>query len=226
MGNVYFVDCENIGLNWFSMLGDLQKDDFLCVFSSQNAQPVQLKHIPDLLKYARQICFFECTTGSNALDFQLSTYLGFQIREKGSAYEYIILSNDKGYNAVCSFWEKEGFKVSRRSLKKEDLLKTTRQENQDIKEIQKVEKVKAVSHISAFNPKTVQQVDRVLKDVDQVYRFNETERGIIRGLLLESNVYDFEDLYKSFTRSFVPSKGRKYYKIFKPFIKKEFQISS
>ncbi len=45
------------------------------------------------------------STTKNALDFQLSTYLGSLTKEFSDA-EFAIVSKDKGYHGVVEFWKK------------------------------------------------------------------------------------------------------------------------
>ena len=44
----------------------------------------------------------------NALDFQLSSYLGYIIREnEDKPYNYYIVSKDKGFECIINFWKKK-----------------------------------------------------------------------------------------------------------------------
>ena len=75
--------------------------------------------------YDRIVCLMEqkrgavhwikCFEGQNALDFQLVTELGSCLSQNGSR-EYIIVSNDTGYDAVVRYWQQKGCSVRRLSL--------------------------------------------------------------------------------------------------------------
>ena len=61
-----------------------------------------------------QIRLFKTGTGKNALDFQLSSLLGYVIKEnEGYEDEFIIVSRDTGFDAVLEFWKNRGIKLSR-----------------------------------------------------------------------------------------------------------------
>ena len=72
--------------------------------------------------YDRIVCLMEqkrgavhwikCFEGQNALDFQLVTELGSCLSQNGSR-EYIIVSNDTGYDAVVRYWQQKGCSVRR-----------------------------------------------------------------------------------------------------------------
>mgnify|MGYP000538528898 FL=1 len=73
------------------------------------------------------IRFEESYEGTNALDFQLVSYMGYLMGCAGSfsenkcdaasaescADEYIIMSNDTGYDPAVRFWKDKGFAVRR-----------------------------------------------------------------------------------------------------------------
>ena len=56
-----------------------------------------------------------CYPGKNGLDFQLVSYLGYLLKSAGKT-EYIIISNDMGYDCVIHFWKEQGYKVSRMTV--------------------------------------------------------------------------------------------------------------
>ena len=60
----------------------------------------------------KEVTFIECNYGNNALDFQLCTDLGYRVHDIGDG-EFIIVSNDTGYDAVVRFWKKRGVNVKR-----------------------------------------------------------------------------------------------------------------
>ncbi len=50
----------------------------------------------------------------NALDFQLSTHLGYLIgKGTDKSSEYIIVSKDTGYDCICDYWKKKNISVKR-----------------------------------------------------------------------------------------------------------------
>lgn len=125
-GTVYLVDTENVG-DWFARIGNPGRYDKIILFYTGNpCGSVQTQQIPDFLGFAAQVQTVECSYGHpNALDFQLSTWLG----SKASIFpkiKYAIISKDRGYDAVCSFWKEKGVHVSRLESQESKILSVTK----------------------------------------------------------------------------------------------------
>lgn len=108
----YLVDTENVGSVWVDLIPTLAKQDCLLLFYTVNSSGISYE---DLLKLAGQEQKYEmiqCFTGRNGLDFQLVSYLGYLIKSNAKA-EFIIISNDIGYDAVVRFWSAKDISVSR-----------------------------------------------------------------------------------------------------------------
>lgn len=106
--NIFLVDSENTGLKLDLPL--IQSGDRILIFhslyTSKDSQAVS-----ELLETARLkgliIEYLPVICGSkNALDFQLSSHLGYLIAKYDDKTNYIIVSNDLGYNAVIEYWSK------------------------------------------------------------------------------------------------------------------------
>lgn len=108
----YLVDTENVGSVWVDLIPTLGKQDCLLLFYTVNSSGISYE---DLLKLAGQeekYQMIQCFTGRNGLDFQLVSYLGYLIKSNAKA-EFIIISNDIGYDAVVRFWGAKDISVSR-----------------------------------------------------------------------------------------------------------------
>lgn len=108
----YLVDTENVGSVWVDLIPTLGKQDCLLLFYTVNSSGISYE---DLLKLAGQeekYQMIQCFTGRNGLDFQLVSYLGYLIKSNAKA-EFIIVSNDIGYDAVVRFWNAKDISVSR-----------------------------------------------------------------------------------------------------------------
>lgn len=108
----YLVDTENVGSVWVDLIPTLGKQDCLLLFYTVNSSGISYE---DLLKLAGQeekYQMIQCFTGRNGLDFQLVSYLGYLIKSNAKA-EFIIISNDIGYDAVVRFWNAKDISVSR-----------------------------------------------------------------------------------------------------------------
>lgn len=109
---VYFIDTENIYLDWLSLL-DARKgrDKFVLFYTPGSfAYPMNIVHKLALTKAS--IEYVPCESGKNALDFQLIAELGKRTA-KSPITEYAVVSRDKGYDSAVNYMNKQGYKVLR-----------------------------------------------------------------------------------------------------------------
>ena len=108
---VYMIDYENVktgGLNGISRLTDA---DRVIIFYSENANRLTFDLHQRLMASTAKIEYREVSVGGhNALDFQLVTYLGFLIAQDPDG-QYLIISNDRGFEYVVNFWRKDGLSI-------------------------------------------------------------------------------------------------------------------
>jgi hypothetical protein len=104
---IYLVDVENIGFKTY----DSNDDSILVFYITQSS-----KYSSSLSSNCR-IISYQHNGCKDALDFILDTYLGYLIATYGKSVEYIIESNDKGYENVCGFWLEQGYRVTSTTLK-------------------------------------------------------------------------------------------------------------
>lgn len=112
MRKYYFIDSENVGDSWVSLLYSITSEDELLVFYTKNSPHMNYKNVIQLKQSSKDVTFIECCEGNNALDFQLSTYLGFHVHANADN-EFIIVSNDTGFDAVVKFWNSRDIKIIR-----------------------------------------------------------------------------------------------------------------
>ena len=115
MGKTYFIDSENVGDSWISLLDTVADDDEIIVFFTDKSPHMNYNNVVILTDYfsnntKKKPTFIKCCEGSNALDFQLSTELGFRVHDINDG-EYIIFANDNGYEAVINYWKKRGITI-------------------------------------------------------------------------------------------------------------------
>lgn len=116
---VYLIDSENVGDEWVGLMEEMDGDDCVYVFYTEKSNRMNCGQVSRLMEYGvGKVYWIKCFEGSNALDFQLVSELGAMIESK-SAEEYIIISKDKGYDAVVRYWTKKGVVVSKQSGAKE-----------------------------------------------------------------------------------------------------------
>jgi len=111
----FFVDYENVSggmLEGISFAG-LKKTDEIIFFYNKTVRRITFTLHQELeaIKAKKEYILIEPGRG-NALDFQLSSYLGSCIAQKPEA-EYYIVSRDCGYDCVCRFWQNRDINVKR-----------------------------------------------------------------------------------------------------------------
>lgn len=112
----FFVDSENVGDNWITLLHTAASEDDILVFYTSKSPNMNYKNLITLKQSEKEVTFIECYSGNNALDFQLSTELGYRVKDRGQD-EFVILANDTGYDAVVKYWNDRGYSVKRINAK-------------------------------------------------------------------------------------------------------------
>lgn len=116
MKKIYLVDSENVGDVWVPLLVSSQPEDAVLVFYTQRSPHMNYENVRMLKETEKEAIFIKCFEGNNALDFQLVSELGYRLKEDADC-EYIIVSNDTGYDAVVRYWNARELQVSRLSGK-------------------------------------------------------------------------------------------------------------
>lgn len=105
---VYLVDFENVTSAGISGIQRLTKEDKVYIFYTVNASNMSFAAHMNLLSSPAEVIYYNVASGGkNALDFQLASFLGYLV-SRGEDKDFYIISNDKGYDHVKSFWEKSG----------------------------------------------------------------------------------------------------------------------
>ncbi len=109
------IDLENEKgkmLEGISLL-NLSKKDEIVVFYSKSAPYITMELHKEFESIKAKKVYIKVETNkANALDFQLSTYLGACI-QKNPKCNYYIVSNDCDYDCVCRFWQNRNIAVKR-----------------------------------------------------------------------------------------------------------------
>ena len=110
----YLVDSENVNDNWLMLFDMIDETDNIIVFYTKNSPHMSYPSVIRLLKINRTIKFEECFEGNNALDFQLISYMGYLMKNSDiENSEFIVMSNDTGFDSAINFWKSKGFHVNR-----------------------------------------------------------------------------------------------------------------
>lgn len=124
----FLVDSENVNDNWLMLFDMADENDEIVVFYTKKSPHMSYMSVIRLIENNKiNIRFEECYEGTNALDFQLVSYMGYLMGCGGAcsenecdaasaetgADEYIIMSNDTGYDPAVRFWKDKGYAVRR-----------------------------------------------------------------------------------------------------------------
>ena len=100
---VYLIDYENV--NELTGVATLTEKDSVFIFFTKSANTLTFDEHLEIQQSRAKIECKNVVTGNNALDFQLSSYLGFLIG-KGFT-DFTIISKDTGFKCLQDFWSKE-----------------------------------------------------------------------------------------------------------------------
>lgn len=106
MANCYFIDFENVHNTGLKELSGLNADDLIYIFYTGNSENITLDNV-DLLNRTR--CSYELIkvpAGSQSLDMHLISFAGYTLGVNGKKYTYVVISKDKDYDNIISFWNK------------------------------------------------------------------------------------------------------------------------
>lgn len=133
----FLVDSENVNDNWLMLFDMADEDDEIIVFYTKKSPHMSYMSVIRLMENnSINVRFEECYEGTNALDFQLVSYMGYlmgrndthsennssatpivtdtaDVSTASCADEYIIMSNDTGYDPAVRFWKDKGYAVRR-----------------------------------------------------------------------------------------------------------------
>jgi hypothetical protein len=102
--DIYFVDCENVGLRHLCDIDDVEtcRIYYFCgICFTDNFKMGSHEHLVRV----------DHTGCKDALDFIIDSYIGYQIRNFGKRVTYHIISRDTGFSNLAKFWGSEGFNV-------------------------------------------------------------------------------------------------------------------
>lgn len=172
MRDIYLIDFENVASEGLSGITQLDPEDQVVIFFSNNSKSLSMKMHILIGKSVCQLDYFEATVGGkNALDHQVSTWLGYLVATGAADRNYYIVSRDAGYKYVSSFWTESELRPSVRcvdSIKMALRLERNRQEaaqkieaetvlTEEIPEQKPVEEPQTEERSARKQPKTRQQ---------------------------------------------------------------------
>lgn len=104
---IYLIDYENT--KNLTGINNLSAYDYVIIFYSQKANSISFDVHKEIISSKANIEYkYVDVGGQNALDFQLSTYLGYIINKiENTEHKICIVSKDKGFSFITTFWKKE-----------------------------------------------------------------------------------------------------------------------
>ncbi len=117
----YLIDYENVPTFGFDDLIDISKKDRVIIFYSDKCPKMPLEVMDSFAKMKIKYEVYKIAQGrANALDFQLSSYLGYLIHKCDNKTDKLfIVSNDKGYDCLKDFWAEKKYQVERIGIVRE-----------------------------------------------------------------------------------------------------------
>ncbi len=110
---IFLIDFENVSSSAFVGVEELKADSKIILFYSEQSSKISIDTHRQLEQAKVEKEYIPIKTGGkNALDFQLVTYLGYLIGENKDE-NYVIISNDNGFDHVCKFWKQRSVNVQK-----------------------------------------------------------------------------------------------------------------
>ena len=217
---IFLIDFENVHSEGMNGVDHLSDTDEVVIFYSSNADSISFDILHKLMFCKSKLSYYRIKRGGkNALDFQLSCYLGFRIHKDPDA-EFYIISKDSGYDFIMDFWEC-GYLLNEPKIRRFNTIKTLLQWV-DAQKKQKDKAIKAVEILADGASRTPHPTKKPTDVGDNVL-----------GVPLEINLQDDEtakdllsaaktshELYISMVKKFGQKKGREIYRNYKGEFKK------
>jgi hypothetical protein len=172
--NIFLVDFENVHISGLKGIKQLSAEDKIVIFYSDNdcETVAVLTELRDDFLYAKI-----SKSGQNALDFQLSTYLGFEIgKNSGNLAEraFWVVSKDTGFDNVVNFWLKSEFathlKVKPKIKKIPNILQAFSNIPKDNENADVIEIMTNATTCNDFHSLLVKKFKSKAKDIYQQYK--------------------------------------------------------
>lgn len=111
----YFIDYENVHTDGFIGVEELDENDSIILMYTEQCKGCSWDLLEKITKNKIGLEILKVDTGSkNALDFQLSSYLGYILAQNSDKNcKYYIVSKDSGYDRIVEFWNNRGNKITR-----------------------------------------------------------------------------------------------------------------
>ncbi len=224
----FLIDYENVKTNGLNGVSSLTSKDTVIIFYSENAANMTFGLHRRINESRASIQYQKVEVGfKNALDFQLSSYLGYLIcmnRSQGLVdAEYYVVTNDQGFSCLKSYWQKRKTVVMLVSdvTGKTDAISElkvkvqTDEPKQSEQEQKKKEPVKKKTPATSAVDELTKKVEALLKDKKDVafvvkcINHYKTKQGVNNALMKEyKNNQRAGAIYAAIKPLLVDKKGR------------------
>lgn len=210
----YLVDVENVGNAWIDSITQMN-DVRICLFFTAHCPSISYANLAAILNARSNVTCFQCDPGPNAADFQLASYLGYLISSSADCDRFVIVSNDKGFDCVCSFWNKQGHRVERHPLRNQAVQPETEPLPQNTSQLNGSNQAipDEVAEKKAIRKKCRNTIKACLPMDEKVYT------GEILNLIEKHKTDNLQVIYRSFISTFGQKKGLPRYNHVKSVIK-------
>ena len=179
----YLIDYENIGADGLKELGRVKEGDVVILFYSEQCKNISLDIVESMVRLNVQFSCFKVITGTkNALDFQLSSHLGYLIGKFEENAKYYIVSNDKGFDCVCEYWGKLNKLVERIVFQKQEPQIEVQEQEEAAKTSGKKSKVKESDIASIEEIKSLLTDEDEPDEVLKIFNQYKTKQAICNGM--------------------------------------------
>ncbi|MDR2560060.1 MAG: hypothetical protein LBC86_11055 [Oscillospiraceae bacterium] len=219
---VFFIDFENVHSEGMAGVDHLTEADEVIIFYSSNADSITFDILHKLMFCKSKLNYYKIKRGGkNALDFQLSCYLGFRIKKDPEA-EFYIISKDNGYDFIMDFWE-QGYCGIEPCIRRFNNIRTLLQW-QEAQRKQKAQAAKALEKLVESDgvPKTPKVTNPVISEPaagdavsaeSPVFKPTDEQAEIAAELMAAAK--KSHELYINMVKKFGQKKGREVYGFYK-----------
>lgn len=178
---VYLVDTENVGTAWKEILPQKSQKDVIILFYTEHSPGISYMDLNVIREYPLSFDMILCYAGKNGLDFQMVSYLGYLIKTAPKS-EYIIVSNDTGFDAVVKFWSDREIEVCRKSKSELTAPQKSETEDEDVRIMLK-EALSETYHTEEYLEKILQMIHNYsVKQLQGLYFAMQKELGAETGM--------------------------------------------
>lgn len=204
---VYLVDTENVGTAWKELLEIGDKNRILLFYTAKSPY-ISYPDLDFIRKYSDAFEMIECYPGKNGLDFQMVSYLGFLLKSAPKS-EYILFSNDNGFDAVVKFWTDRNIRISRLSVARihNEYLERHREPE--------AEDEPGESEVPGQSQTQIKAMDLIREKLPDDLRGDPLIPEKVANILENSEIFSLQNIHQSLIENFGSNKGAKVYRSLK-----------